>query len=70
MARYSTAIASLRKLPNGTLSLGIPAMFGKKLSNLPKGTQFSVELTDEGILYRLIDGTVDSEPLPSWLQAA
>jgi hypothetical protein len=35
---------------------------------LPEDMRFSVELTDEGVLYRPVHGTVDTLEIPDWVQ--
>lgn len=69
MARRSDGIVRLRvsgQKGDATAQITVPAFIAR---NIPMGTQFAAELTDEGLLYRPIavaEETVDD--LPSWVQ--
>jgi len=48
----------------GSAKLTVPASIARQIS--PEAL-FMVELTDEGILYRYVDGQTPRPPLPRWL---
>lgn len=48
----------------GGASITVPAALARLVG---PDRLFKVELTDEGLLYRYVDGGEPVEPLPSWL---